>query len=127
MEDHLRTAIIKANPIMVAVSGDLTMRGRRHEFLEAKAFLDSIPMPLVVVPGNHDVQGSWKVWERFVTPFENYQKLVSDDLDPVWRAPGIIVVGLNSARPAGVSRSSASRKSTQGVAASASAALRWLA
>ena len=101
MEDHLRTAILKANPAVVAVSGDLTMRGRMEEFREAKAFLDSIPLPLVVVPGNHDVQGSWMFWERFLTPFENYRRTIGRDLEPVWRAPGVIVVGLNSARPAG--------------------------
>ena len=101
MEDHLRTAILKANPAMVAVSGDLTMRGRMTEFQEAKAFLDSIPLPLLVVPGNHDVQGSWRFWERFLTPFRNYQQSIGRDLEPVWRAPGVIVVGLNSARPAG--------------------------
>jgi 3',5'-cyclic AMP phosphodiesterase CpdA len=101
MEDHLRTAILKAAPVVVAVSGDLTMRGRRDEFHEAKAFLDSLPLPQIVVPGNHDVQGSWRFWERFLTPFGNYREIIDPDMEPVWRAPGMVVAGLNSARPAG--------------------------
>ncbi len=101
MEDHLRTAILKATPALVVVSGDLTMRGRREEFHEAKGFLDSIPLPQLVVPGNHDVQGSWRFWERFSTPFGNYRNTISTNLEPVWRSPGIIVAGMNSARPAG--------------------------
>ncbi len=101
MEDHLRAAILKATPALVVVSGDLTMRGRREEFHEAKAFLDSIPLPQLVVPGNHDVQGAWRFWERFLTPFENYRNTISANLEPVWRSPGIIVAGMNSARPAG--------------------------
>ena len=101
MEDHLRTAIMKANPAMVAVSGDLTMRGLRTEYFEAKAFLDSIALPQLVVPGNHDVQGTWRFWERFLTPWRNYRKIIGVKLEPVWRSPEMIVVGLNSARPAG--------------------------
>lgn len=101
MEAHLRTAILKANPAVVVISGDLTMRGRRPEFVEARAFLDSLPLPLLVVPGNHDVQGSWRFWQRFLTPFRNYRELIGADLEPVWRSPGIIVAGLNSARAAG--------------------------
>ena len=101
MEDHLRAGIIRANPAIVAVSGDLSMRGRRSEFREARAFLDSIPLPLLVVPGNHDVQGAWRFWERFLTPWKNYRSIIGADMEPVWRSPGMIVAGLNSARPAG--------------------------
>ncbi len=101
MEDHLRTAILKAAPALVVVSGDLTMRGRQDEFGEAKAFMDSLPLPQLVVPGNHDVQGTWFFWERFLTPWRNYRSTISANLEPVWRSPGMIVVGLNSARPAG--------------------------
>ncbi len=97
----LRATIMDAGPDLVAVSGDLTMRGLKREFQEAKAFLDSIPLPQIVVPGNHDVQGAWRFWERFLCPWKNYQSIVGPDLQPVWRAPGIHVLGANSARPAG--------------------------
>jgi 3',5'-cyclic AMP phosphodiesterase CpdA len=101
MELHLRTAILKANPAMVAVSGDHTMRGRKTEFLEAKTFFDSLPLPQLLVPGNHDVQGSWRLWERFFTPWANYRSILGANMEPVWHSPEMIVVGLNSARPAG--------------------------
>ena len=98
---NLRTAIMAAKPDLVVVSGDLTQRGLPTEFRQAGAFLDSIPLPQLVVPGNHDVQGTWKIWERFLTPWRNYRSLVDRNIEPVWRAPGIIVIGANSARPAG--------------------------
>lgn len=101
LPEALRAAIMEANPDLVAVSGDLTMRGLKREFLEAKTFLDSIPLPQLVVPGNHDVQGTWKIWERFLSPWKNYRSVIDENLEPVWRAPGISVLGANSARPAG--------------------------
>lgn len=101
LPEALRTAILDTHPDLVAVSGDLTMRGLKREFQEAKTFLDSIPFPKLVVPGNHDVQGTWKIWERFFSPWRNYGRIVDPDLQPVWKAADIQVIGANSARPAG--------------------------
>ncbi len=98
---NLRTAIIAAKADLLVVSGDLTQRGRKAEFQQAKEFLDSLPLPKLVVPGNHDVQGSWNFWERFTTPFRNYQNIIHADMEPVWSEPGLIVSGANSARPVG--------------------------
>ena len=101
LPDRLRVSVVEAKPDLVVVSGDLTQRGLRREFEQARAFLDSIPLPQLVVPGNHDVQGTWRVWERFLWPWRNYQRIIQANLEPVWRTPGMIVMGSNSARPAG--------------------------
>jgi 3',5'-cyclic AMP phosphodiesterase CpdA len=34
--------------------GDLTQRARTREFKAARRFLDALPQPQLVVPGNHD-------------------------------------------------------------------------
>ncbi len=51
-------AIIEINdlePDVVVVSGDLTTFGFRQEYLQARAYLDRIDCPdVIVVPGNHD-------------------------------------------------------------------------
>jgi len=50
------TAQIHAlQPDLVVVSGDLTQRARSIQFEQAKAFLDGLPQPQIVVPGNHDI------------------------------------------------------------------------
>ena len=41
-------------PDVVVVSGDLTQRAKAEQFEEARAFLDTLPGPQIVVPGNHD-------------------------------------------------------------------------
>lgn len=101
LPDNLRTAIVAAAPDLVIVSGDLTQRGLENEYRQAREFLDSIPLPRLVVPGNHDVQGTWNLWERMATPFRNFRRIIQPDLEPVWREAGVIVIGINSARPAG--------------------------
>ena len=51
----LTAAIRGAKPDVVVVSGDLTQRARRAEFAAARRYLDELPSPQIVVPGNHDV------------------------------------------------------------------------
>src|SRR5436190_620540 len=48
-------ALQNIRPDLVAVSGDLTQRARIAQFKDAKAFLNCLPSPQIVVPGNHDL------------------------------------------------------------------------
>jgi 3',5'-cyclic AMP phosphodiesterase CpdA len=84
-------------PDLVAVSGDLTQRARSHQFKEARAFLDRLPQPQIVVPGNHDVP-LHNPLTRFFQPLTKYRKFITDDLRPVHLDEEIAVVGLNTAR-----------------------------
>jgi 3',5'-cyclic AMP phosphodiesterase CpdA len=84
-------------PDLVAVSGDLTQRARRAQFRAARAFLDRLPAPQLVVPGNHDVP-LFNLPARFLDPFGGYRRYISRDLEPVYEDDELIAVGLNSAR-----------------------------
>lgn len=101
LPEQLRAAILKVEADVLVVSGDLTQHGLSREFQEAKRFLDSLPLPQLVVPGNHDVPRWWVVWERFRRPWSRFRRLVQADLEPVWTQPGLFIVGTNSARVAG--------------------------
>src|SRR6185295_4473790 len=70
-------------PDLVAVSGDLTQRARRRQFQQARAFLDQLPAPQLVVPGNHDVP-LFNVAARFADPYGGYRRYISQDLEPVY-------------------------------------------
>ena len=89
--------IIKINPDLLAVSGDLTQRARSHQFKEARAFLDALPKPQIVVPGNHDVP-LHNVLARFVQPLRKYRRYVTNDLRPFYYDDEIAVLGVNTAR-----------------------------
>ncbi len=86
-------------PDLVAVSGDLTQRARRSQFIQARSFLQQLPFPQIVVPGNHDVP-LFNVAARLVTPLAGYRRYIGRDLEPLFQDEEIIVVGLNSARRA---------------------------
>ena len=93
----LATSIIAAKPDIVVVSGDLTQRARRQEFADARRFLDTLPTPQIVVPGNHDVP-LYNVVSRWLKPLRRYRQIISDDLEPFYADDEIAVVGINTAR-----------------------------
>ena len=61
-------------PDAVIMTGDLTMRARRHEFEAAAAWLERLDRPVTVEVGNHDLP-YFNPWARFVTPYKRYQAL----------------------------------------------------
>jgi 3',5'-cyclic AMP phosphodiesterase CpdA len=81
----------------VAISGDLTQRAKAAEFADARAFLDAIPFPQIVVPGNHDVP-LYNVYHRFVHRLRRYRRLICNDLAPFFVDEEMAVAGVNTAR-----------------------------
>jgi 3',5'-cyclic AMP phosphodiesterase CpdA len=95
--EPLLAAIAAIAPDVVAVSGDLTQRARAAEFAAARAFLDRIAAPKIVVPGNHDVP-LYRVWERFLSPLGKFTRYFGRDLSPSFVDAEIAVIGINTAR-----------------------------
>jgi 3',5'-cyclic AMP phosphodiesterase CpdA len=90
-------AIARIAPDLVAVSGDVTQRARSHQFKQARAFLDRLPSPQIVVPGNHDVP-LYNVAARVLQPLRNYRRYITADLRPFYSDDEIAVLGVNTAR-----------------------------
>jgi 3',5'-cyclic AMP phosphodiesterase CpdA len=90
-------AVHAARPHLVVVSGDLTQRAKKSEFIAARDFLDRLPLPRIVVPGNHDVP-LYNVVARFLDPLRRYRRYITSDLSPSYRDEEIAVVGVNTAR-----------------------------
>lgn len=95
--EPLRTFAQQLAPQLVVVSGDLTQRARRVEFERARRFLDSLPAPRIVVPGNHDVP-LYNAIGRFISPRKKYRRLICDDLQPVYADDEIGVIGIDTSR-----------------------------
>ena len=83
-------------PNLVAISGDLTQRARRHELAAAARFVDRLPNPVLVVPGNHDIPGVTP--RRFFDPWRGWHGHFPDGLEPTIEQDGFIAVGANSVR-----------------------------
>jgi 3',5'-cyclic AMP phosphodiesterase CpdA len=84
-------------PDVLVVSGDFTQRASKAEFSEARAFLDQIAIPQVLIPGNHDVP-LYDVFSRFVRPLDRYRRYIAEDLQPFYADAEIAIAGVNTAR-----------------------------
>ncbi|HXO22746.1 MAG TPA: metallophosphoesterase family protein [Thermoanaerobaculia bacterium] len=84
------------HPDVVVLSGDLTQRAKPEQFRQAREFVDRLPVPALVVPGNHDVP-LYRVWERAFQPFRAYRQHFDPELEPIYRDDELLIVGINTA------------------------------
>jgi 3',5'-cyclic AMP phosphodiesterase CpdA len=96
MEHALLALIERTEPEVVIASGDLTHRGRREEHEQAARFLRSLGLPLLAIPGNHDIPYTFPA--RFTSTWHEFVRLW-ETTEPIYHANGVYVVGLNSVRP----------------------------
>ena len=97
VRDAILAAVDDIKPDVVVISGDLTQRARSHQFQEAREFLDALPRPQIVVPGNHDVP-LYNVFARFGRPLDKYRRYITEDLQPFYADDEVAIVGINTAR-----------------------------
>ena len=93
----LARAVADADPDVVVVSGDFTQRARTAQFQAAAAWLEGLPRPQILVPGNHDVP-LYDVVRRFLSPLTRFHRWIEDDPFPAFADAEISVVGINTAR-----------------------------
>ena len=92
-------AVAAFAPTLTAVTGDLTLNGVPREFQAARAWLDRLPKPLLVTPGNHDTP-YWNLVLRALVPFDRYRTYIGAPQLAGYDAPGLAARCLNSARGA---------------------------
>ncbi len=95
--ESLLEDLVSVEPSLVVVSGDLTQRARRKQFMAARLFLDRIPFPRLVVPGNHDIP-LFDLLTRFARPLARFRRYIDEDVDPFFSTDAVAVLGLNTAR-----------------------------
>jgi len=92
--DWVRDRIAAEKPDAVAITGDLTMRARSHEFQAACDWILSLGAPVTVEVGNHDLP-YFNLIERFFMPYRRIrriEKLVERELN----LPGVSIVPLKT-------------------------------
>jgi len=73
--DWFMTAVEQERPDAVLCTGDLTMRGSAREFALARTWLAKLPVPVALVPGNHDVPYYNHMIRRMTAPYARYRAL----------------------------------------------------
>jgi 3',5'-cyclic AMP phosphodiesterase CpdA len=104
-------------PDVVVISGDFTQRARAGQFAHAAEWVRSVGLPVLAVPGNHDLS-VYAFWRRILFPLTRYERMAavfSPSRDVLIPAPKILgridcawrwdfpqfgwrFIGLNSAR-----------------------------
>lgn len=112
-------------PEIIIVSGDLTQRARTEQFQELSAFLQRLTVPLLVVPGNHDIPFD-NPFTRFVCPFQRFNKYVSPELEASYNDKEVNILGVNSATPYKIKDGTLSHKTLKRISDHFSAASKQL-
>ena len=86
-------------PDLIVASGDFTQVGTKEEFVQARAFLDTLETPVFAVPGNHDVPAV-NILRRFFNPYGLYKRYIARDMEPFLEMDGVAFVGMRTARRA---------------------------
>ncbi len=93
--DWVKQEIAERRPAAIAITGDLTMRARHHEFAAACHWIQSLDVPVTVEVGNHDMP-YFNLIERFFAPYRRFnaiQELIEREIE----LPGIAIVPLKTA------------------------------
>ncbi len=80
-------------PDLLVISGDFVQRADfADQWRAARELRAALPIPQLVVPGNHDVP-LFNAHLRLLNPLGRYRRHISRDLNPVFELPGLAVVG----------------------------------
>jgi 3',5'-cyclic AMP phosphodiesterase CpdA len=92
--DWVKQEIADKRPDAVAITGDLTMRARQHEFDAACAWIRSLGAPITVEVGNHDLP-YFNPIERFFDPYRR-MRAIADKVEVEIELPGLAIVPLKT-------------------------------
>ena len=84
-------------PDAVVVSGDLTQRARPGQFAAARDLLRLLELPVLAVPGNHDIP-LFNLPLRLLAPFRRHAGSFGA-LEPGLSLPDAVIQGVNTANP----------------------------
>ncbi|RYZ77968.1 MAG: metallophosphoesterase, partial [Proteobacteria bacterium] len=94
LSDLERFLAAKENNFHLAIlTGDLTQRAKKAQFIAAKQFLAKLNCPLFVVPGNHDVP-LYNIFLRFFNPYFKFRRYFGSLSPEFYEDDRVVVYGL---------------------------------
>lgn len=83
---------------LIVMTGDWTQRARRAEYLEAERFIESLRVPILSVPGNHDIP-LYDFFTRWLRPWVRYDRSIRPRTVDTFHGEGFVVAGVTSPSP----------------------------
>lgn len=93
--DWFSAEVARLRPSAIAITGDLTMRARHHEFRAAEDWIGTLDAPVTLDVGNHDMP-YFNLIERFFDPYKRFGRM-RDVVEREIDLPGIALVPLKTA------------------------------
>ena len=93
--DWFAAEVERERPAAVICTGDLTMRGTAKEFGLAADWLERLPVPVSIEPGNHDVPYYHLMLRRLARPYAHFHAL-KHRLGSEIALPDVAVVSLKT-------------------------------
>ena len=92
------TSLVKQQqPNLVVLSGDITQRAKPAQFQAARSFMESLQVPFLAIPGNHDIP-LLNIWSRLRNPYARHIAAFGTELEPVYSSPDMMVICVNTTR-----------------------------
>lgn len=92
------TSLVKQQmPNLVVLSGDITQRAKPAQFQAARSFMDSLQIPFLAIPGNHDIP-LLNIWSRLRNPYARHSAAFGAELEPVYSSPDMMLICVNTTR-----------------------------
>lgn len=96
--EAVRAFAAATKPDVLVLSGDITQRARRAQFLAARRFVDSLGVPVVLaLPGNHDVP-LYNLAARVFVPYRGYARCFGDTLEGEVGRDDLLLLGVRTTR-----------------------------
>ena len=98
---HVMAALLdlshQQRPDLLVLCGDITQRACADQFRRARAFVDQLHVPLLAIPGNHDIP-LFNLGARVLQPYARFSAAFGQDLAPEHESPDMLVLGVNTTR-----------------------------
>lgn len=85
-------------PELIIISGDLTQRAKKKQFLALLAFLQKLSATVLIVPGNHDIP-AYNLFERLFAPFRAFKHYIGNRYQSFFTNSITTILGVNSVNP----------------------------
>ncbi|HWR50536.1 MAG TPA: metallophosphoesterase [Bryobacteraceae bacterium] len=95
--DPLVEVVQRVQPDVIVISGDLTQDARDGEFAQARRFVDRLPEPRIVIPGNHDMP-FYNPIRRVARGLDGYRRWFGDNLEPCYSDAEVTIASVNTVR-----------------------------
>ena len=81
---------------LIVMTGDWTQRARRDQYKAAAEFIRRSPIPVLTIPGNHDIP-LYNFLSRLLQPLRHYNKYIRELTTDIFETPELVIVGFKTA------------------------------